>query len=324
MKSLQLIYPAGRPGSSRTIAWLLALAVIHAVGCASQPAVSDTPPQPEKATITDFWTVETSETVAVLLQSDRPLTYTENRQEDLRGVSFRFPATRLDGLAAAYFPPPNPVIRSIRSTQATASGEAQVFLELLVEASYEVMPDNEGLKIVFRKPLSATAAEKMPALSGADTSKAESVPAAATAPATATVLRGVRKETRADVDASKAAPAPAAATASAAATVLREVRTEARADGVVIRVISDGPVKTANVFTLEDPARIVFDFMGLRSTFKGEQRMPVRSEWVSQVRHHGHPDKVRLVVDTDARYLKSYFMEPTADGLQITVGGRKP
>ena len=292
MKALQLIYPAGRRGSSRTIAWLLALAVIHAVGCASQPAVSDTPPQPEKATITDFWTVETSETVAVLLQSDRPLTYTENRQEDLRGVSFRFPATRLDGLAAAYFPPPNPVIRSIRSTQATASGEAQVFLELLVEASYEVVPDNEGLKIVFRKPLSATAAEKMPALSGADTSKAESV--------------------------------PAAATASVAATVLREVRTEARADGVVIRVISDGPVKTANVFTLEDPARIVFDFMGLRSTFKGEQRVPVRSEWVSQVRHHGHPDKVRLVVDTDARYLKSYFMEPTADGLQITVGGRKP
>ena len=291
MKPLQWIYPAGRRGSSRTIAWLLALAVIHVAGCASQPAVSDTPPQPEKATITDFWTVETSETVAVLLKSDQPLTYTENRQEDLRGVSFRFPATRLDGLAAAYFPPPNPVIRSIRSTQATASGEAQVFLELLVEASYEVMPDNEGLKIVFRKPLSATAAEKMPALSGADTSKAESVPAAATAPATATVLRGVR--------------------------------TEARADGVVIRVISDGPVKTANVFTLEDPARIVFDFMGLRSTFKGEQRMPVRSEWVSQVRHHGHPDKVRLVVDTDARYLKSYFMEPTADGLQITVGGRK-
>ena len=186
------------------------------------------------------------------------------------------------------------------------------------------MPDNEGLKIVFRKSLVATAAEKMPALSGVEASKTESAPATATAPAAATVLREVRTEARADVEASKAKPAPATATAPAAATVLREVRTEARADGVVIRVIADGPVKTANVFTLEDPARIVFDFMGLRSTFKGEQRVSVRSEWVSQVRHHGYPDKVRLVVDTDARYLKSYFMKPTADGLQITVGGRNP
>ena len=102
------------------------------------------------------------------------------------------------------------------------------------------------------------------------------------------------------------------------------MRTEVRADAVLIRVTADGTVKTANVFTLDNPARIVFDFMGLHSTFKGEQRIPVRSEWVSQVRHLGYPDKVRLVADTEARYLKSYSMEPTADGLVITVGARKP
>ena len=110
-----------------------------------------------------------------------------------------------------------------------------------------------------------------------------------------------------------AAPAPGA-------SVLRDVRTEVRADAVLIRVTADGTLNTANVFTLENPARIVFDFMGLYSRFKGEQRIPVRSPWVSQVRHLGYPDKVRLVADTEARHLKSYSIEPTADGLVITVG----
>ena len=76
------------------------------------------------------------------------------------------------------------------------------------------------------------------------------------------------------------------------------MRTEVRADAVLIRVTADGAVKTPNVFTLDNPARIVFDFMGLHSPFKGEQKIPARSEWVRQVRHLGYPDKVRLVADT--------------------------
>ena len=63
--------------------------------------------------------------------------------------------------------------------------------------------------------------------------------------------------------------------------------------------------------------------MGLRSPFKGEQRIPVRSEWMSQVRHLGYPDKVRLVADTAAPHLKSYSLEPTAEGFLITVGAHK-
>jgi len=57
---------------------------------------------------------------------------------------------------------------------------------------------------------------------------------------------------------------------------------------------------------------------------QGEQRISVGRPSVSRVRHHGHLDKVRLVVDTEARYLTSYFMEPTTDGLTITVGARNP
>ena len=79
-------------------------------------------------------------------------TYTATRQEDPRGVLLpRSRPPRLEGLDAAYFPPPNPVIRSIRTTEAHAGSEARVFLELSQDAPYEVMPDKDGLKIVFHK-----------------------------------------------------------------------------------------------------------------------------------------------------------------------------
>jgi hypothetical protein len=167
------------------------------------------------------------------------------------------------------------------------------------------LPDKDGLKIVFQKPSAGAAFRGMPAISGIEAPPVKPPP-----PAASMIATGPPK-------------APAAAAAPVAA-VLRDVRTEIRADAVLIRVTADGTVKTANVFTLDNPARIVFDFMGVHSTFKGEQRSPVHSEWVSQVRHLGYPDKVRLVADTEARYLKSYSMEPTADGLVITVGARKP
>ena len=287
--------------------WVLGLcmlAALQARGCASQPSVGDGSRQPERA-ITDIRTIETPEAVAVIVKSNQPLAYTATRQEDPRGVLFQFPATALEGLDAAYFPPPNPVIRSIRTANAAAGSEARVFLELAQDAPYEVLPDKDGLKIVFQKPSAGSAFRGMPAISGTEAPPVKPPP-----PAASKIATGPPK-------------APAAAAAPVAA-VLRDVRAEVRADAVLIRVTADGTVKTANVFTLDNPARIVFDFMGLHSTYKGEQRIPVRSEWVSQVRHLGYPDKVRLVVETEARYLKSHSMEPAADGFLITVGNGKP
>src|SRR5512143_4024950 len=86
---------AGRP--SQATACLLGscwLAVVLAAGCASQPSVSDAPSKP-LPTITDFWAIETPEAVAVMVKSDRPLTYTAAKQEAPRGVLLRFPATVL-------------------------------------------------------------------------------------------------------------------------------------------------------------------------------------------------------------------------------------
>lgn len=283
--------------------WVLLtmLAAIQVAGCSSPPAVSDAL-APATTAITDFWTIETTESVTVIVRSDRPLTYTASRQERPLGIVFRFPAARLEGLGVAYFPPENPVVRSIRTAETKNNGESRVLLELALDAPYEVVSDKEGLKIVFRKSSVAAASIRLPALSGVGAPEAEHIPA-----------RPVAAEPV------KAGPGPEASMATA--VVLREVRTETRAEGVLIRVIADGRVKLPTVFTLENPARIVFDFMGLKSAIRGEQRLSVRSEWVTHVRHHGYPDKVRLVADTDVKYLKSYSVEPTAEGILITVGG---
>jgi len=52
--------------------------------------------------------------------------------------------------------------------------------------------------------------------------------------------------------------------------------------------------------------------------------MPVRSEWMSQVRHLGYPGKARRVAHTEARYLRSYSLETTAEGIGSTVGAKQP
>jgi hypothetical protein len=238
-----------------------------------------------------------------MVKSNQPLVYATSRQERPRGVRLVFPATAMESLDAVYFPFSNPIIRSIRTEDIDRGSEARIFLELEQDAPYEVIPNPDGLRIVFRRLPAVTTSAGMPAVSAIET-PAHTPTAAA----------------RWESDAPIMTP-PAS---DPAASVLRDVRTQVVAHAVLIHMIADGTIRTANVFTLENPARIVFDVMGLQSVFQGEQRISVRSEWASQIRHHGYPNKVRLVVDTAARHLKSYHLEPTADGLVIRVGTKNP
>jgi type IV pilus assembly protein PilQ len=58
----------------------------------------------------------------------------------------------------------------------------------------------------------------------------------------------------------------------------------------------------------------------IKSPFKKEQRLAVKSPWVRQVRHFGYPDKVRLVLDTSKASLAKYSASATANGLMIHIG----
>jgi len=90
--------------------------------------------------------------------------------------------------------------------------------------------------------------------------------------------------------------------------------------GVEITVKADNPIKNYKAFTIDDPARIVFDISGLTSDFKREHLISVNSKWAKSVRYYGYPNRVRLVVDTEKAYLSDYESETVADGLVVKVG----
>jgi len=101
---------------------------------------------------------------------------------------------------------------------------------------------------------------------------------------------------------------------------LKSVSAVVLPDGVRIDILADDAVDVYNAFTLEDPARIVFDFPKMKSPFQSTQAIPLNSRWASRVRHFGHPDKVRLVVDTESEHLSSFSAHPFSGGLKICVG----
>ena len=87
-----------------------------------------------------------------------------------------------------------------------------------------------------------------------------------------------------------------------------------------IFVQTDGEIGRYESFTMGNPARIVFDLFDVKSPHKYEQVVPVNTEWVRRIRHYGHPEKLRVVLETKAAYLTAYASKQQKNGLHITVG----
>jgi len=90
--------------------------------------------------------------------------------------------------------------------------------------------------------------------------------------------------------------------------------------GMKVSVGADGAIRNYKAFTIASPARIVFDLFNLKSPYKEEKRVPVNSEWVSQVRYFAYPDRLRVVLDTEKQWLSEFAAYPAEDGLVIQVG----
>ncbi|WP_144683060.1 type IV pilus secretin family protein [Desulfobotulus alkaliphilus] len=100
---------------------------------------------------------------------------------------------------------------------------------------------------------------------------------------------------------------------------LLEVKSEINDEGVRVGIMASRSLKDVHVFALENPPRIVLDIAGLVSPFKGEQRFGVDSPHVRSVRHYAYPDKVRVVLDTDAQGVKAFEGRSVAEGYEIFV-----
>ncbi|UCF89999.1 MAG: type IV pilus secretin PilQ [Desulfobacterales bacterium] len=257
-------------------------------GCASSKAAEAQNATPPKL-ITDIVTSEDAEAMIVTIKGNHPLTYTAVKQDFPAGVLLLFPETALDQIEEVYYPSANDLIHAIKATQSEEDGNAsRIFIALNQDVPYELNAVDAHLDITFPKK---------------DVLRAQAEPS-------------VMEEEKAPVT----TPSEPVDEGASAATRLESVIATPLDKNVSINVQADGPVKDYKFFTINDPARIVFDLYQLKSPHKTEQKVPVDSKWVQRVRHYGYPDRVRLVLDTQNAHLSKFAAAPVASGLVIRVG----
>jgi type IV pilus assembly protein PilQ len=202
------------------------------------------------------------------------------------GVLFHFPETALATDKTVTTPPENEIIGSVKASELVEnkSTTSRIFIAMKTDAPYDLNPQDSGLQVSFPKAAGGAAA----------------TPAA------------VAKKTAAQPPPKKNLPA---------ASRLKTVTATPLKSNVVINVKADGAIKDYKSFTIDGKQpRIVIDMFKIKSPFKKEQRLAVKSPWVKQIRHFGYADKVRLVLDTPKASLAKYSAAPTANGLMIHVG----
>ncbi|MFH1102231.1 MAG: type IV pilus secretin PilQ, partial [Pseudomonadota bacterium] len=232
--------------------------------------------------ITEITSSESMETVDVIIKGDGLLTYTAVKQPSPAGVVLYFPKTVFINAQNEY-PVHHDPVDAVKVVAPLDKGNPlRIEIALNSDAPYEVARDGNHLKVSFPKPM---------------------------------VLKEAKREM-----AVKEEKKPALQERSRAATQLHSVETKAIEKGLRIHLVADGPISDYSAFTVDDPARIVFDVPGLKSPYKREKQIPVESEWVKQIRYYGYADKIRVVLDVDKSRLPSYAADTAPDGLVIRVG----
>jgi type IV pilus assembly protein PilQ len=241
--------------------------------------------------------VTESET-SLLVTSEGYLTYTAVKEKDPPGVRLYFPDTVL----AADALPEKTYGGAVLSFFAENISEAEVRLGLVLrdDIPYEVKSEGKNaLRIAFDT--------KAPGVSGGELARIPDAGGSGAPVEKGTLSEGTEK----------------AVTPPGADTVPRlvDIRSEKEGEGVRVNVLASAPLRDVHVFTVENPPRIVLDIAGLRSPFRGEQRLAVGSPHVHGVRHYAYPDKVRVVLDTTEESLRAYESRSVAEGYAIFVSG---
>lgn len=263
---------------------LLTLFGMLVQGCAYDHPATQKLIEPRRM-INDIMTIQTANSLTVVVQGDQPLAYTFMQQESPQELVIKFADTVFDRLGPVYFPPDNFAVNSIRTAQIPENGmEAGVFLGLKGSTQYQLVPEGNSLKVVFTK--------KTPPAQSASSRRGQQT-------------------------AKQRPPSPVATSG-----ILKEVNVTSHGSGVTVLMRVDGQVKNYKTFTIDDPptAMIVVDLPALRSAFRGEQKIPVAGGIVKLVRHFGHPEKVRVVVETEKAHLKDFSVEPVENGIVLKVG----
>ncbi len=303
---------AGRAfGMSVTMVVVVLLALGN-FGCATAPATSTTVAAETSTTlspvISNIVTMDGLDTINVLINGNGALTYTAVKQPLPPGVVLYFPDTTLEGVPAD-IPVGMGGIQSISAREIVgARPTARVEIRLGSDTPYEVAREGSSLRISFEKTMTqATAGDETAGEKMAPAPVSEMAPKPEPAMETETQAEAGS----ADMDADASLPP---------GTMLKGVDFSASDSGVTVHIESDGAIKQYDAFTVQNPARIVFDVHGIDSKFKGQQVVPVNTDMVQRVRHFKSPDRLRIVLDTQAQYLNAFKAVPVRDGLRIQVG----
>ena len=262
----------------------LATILLVIVGCASQKAaVSD---RNESKQIIDIVINENSDSLVLSIQGNQKLQYIQEKGADPKEIFLVFPDTTLEGIKGRFIPPENDIISSVMAVESIEIERinSTVNIELKEPAPYQLTSIDDGLLVTFAKKIMDSHHAK-PQMKDAEI-KPESGHKQNIAPA---------------------------------ATVLRKVVTQSLDQSIEVDIKADGRITEYNSFTMNNPARIVFDLYNIKSPHTREQRMIVQSKEVNLIRYFGHPDKLRLVIETHKRYLSGYSSTPTNTGLKILI-----
>jgi uncharacterized protein YcfL len=270
---------------------LLVVSMVLFLGCSSNKAVDVKPSDIKR--ITDITISKDSESLIFTINGNQTLTYTALNQVFPLGILFHFPDTILDVAQRVYVPPQNEIISIIKAGEiiedkATTS---RIFIALKREAPYDLTPHDSGLRVAFKRTTVISDDTKAP-----DDTKP---------------LKKLAEK--------KSEPRPIQESLPAA-TRLKAVTATPLKDNVAVDVKADGAIKNYRSFTINNPARVVFDMYDLKSPYYKEQIIAVDSKWVKRIRYFAHPDKVRLVLETYDDFLAKYSALPTDSGLLIHVG----
>jgi hypothetical protein len=266
----------------------LALAVGLFLGCASRQPAGERESGPRR--ITDLLISQNAEALVVTLKANQQITCTANPLDFPMGVLLSCPNTGLDLARRVYTLSDSEIINSIKANEVVEdkTTAARIFVFFKKDATYNLTSDAAGVRITFPKtadlPVEPEPQKKI----------AETMPPA-TAPAP------------------EAPPPPIA-------RYLTKVTATPLKNNIAVNIIADGIIRNYRSFTLDHPARIVFDLYDLKSPHTGQHIIEVGSRWVKRVRYFGHPDKVRLVLEIDSNYQKKYSATPKDTGLLIHVG----
>jgi len=273
----------------------LALIIVLFLGCTSPHKAEEG--FLESNRITHMTVSKRSGSFVLTIEGSRPLTYSAEKLVVPMGVVLQFPDTSLELSRRIYIPPENEIVSSVKAIEDDEgqAKSARIFISFKKDTSYDLSADAGRLTVTF------------PA-AGGPSDDAQPEP------------KIVEKKLEPEPEPEKQPRPQPVEYRRPTANYLKEVTAKALEDKTRVEVKADGAINDYKSFTLDRPPRIIIDLYNLKSPYTTEQTTSVGSPSVKHIRHFAHSDKVRLVLETQKRYLSRYSAHPADTGLLIDVG----